>query len=243
MLRLLQTEFLKLRRKWYVLLMLLSALVMPILSIFYFSGLDRQGITPIDFYKWTAFSYTSWIILPIVLGVFSTMLMYDEHKNDTLKLLWIVPIKKVGYFFSKFVIIFICSFAFMMITALSSIAVGTLAGYIYFEWDSVVFLLVKCVEISTLTALAILPIMAVATITRGYIVPICVSVVYTFLGFILLMVNMYLHPLSSMTAIVMRNIPGVSVEQEINITAALVCIAVWSVVSVICANISLKRVE
>ena len=61
-----------------------------------------------------------------------------------------------------------------------------------------------------------------------YILPVCVTLVYTFLSFILLMVNMYLHPLSSATAIIMRDIPGVILAQEVNIPAALFCISLIS---------------
>lgn len=102
MLRLIQAEFLKLRRKKFIVLMLLSALFMPLLAVFYFRSADKTVIEPLQFYKWTTFSYTAWIILPVVLGLVSTMLMYDENQNDMLKQLWIIPISKTGYFFSKF---------------------------------------------------------------------------------------------------------------------------------------------
>lgn len=61
------------------------------------------------------------------------------------------------------------------------------------------------------------------------------------LSFILLMVNMYLHPLSSATAIIMRDIPGVILAQEVNIPAALFCIGIWTIVSIVFAYISLKH--
>ena len=64
---------------------------------------------------------------------------------------------------------------------------------------------------------------------------------YTFLGFILLMVNMYLHPLSSMTAIVMYDIPGVVFDQPLNIPAAFLCIGVWAAASAVLANVALVR--
>ena len=88
MLRLIQAEFLKLRRKKFIVLMLLSALFMPLLAVFYFRSADKTVIEPLQFYKWTTFSYTAWIILPVVLGLVSTMLMYDENQNDMLKQLW-----------------------------------------------------------------------------------------------------------------------------------------------------------
>ena len=83
--------------------------------------------------------------------------------------------------------------------------------------------------------------LAVAAAGKNYILPVCVTLVYTFLSFIVLMVNMYLHPLSSATAIIMRDIPGVILAQEVNIPAALFCIGIWTIVSIVFAYISLKH--
>ena len=44
MLRLIQAEFLKLRRKKFIVLMLLSALFMPLLAVFYFRSADKTVI-------------------------------------------------------------------------------------------------------------------------------------------------------------------------------------------------------
>ncbi|MDD2981011.1 MAG: ABC transporter permease [Hespellia sp.] len=241
MLKLIQTEFLKLRRKKFVWLMLSVALFMPVFALFYFKTSGGAGIDPIEFYKWTAFSYTPWIILPVVLGILCTMLIYDENQYDMLKQLWIVPVGKMEYFFSKFTIVLFYSVCFMLITAAASVLAGVIPGYIAFSWESVGYLLVKCLEISVLTALAVMPILAVAAAQKGYILPVCTTLVYTFLGFILLMVNMYLHPLSSMTAIVMRDIPGVVLTKTLNIPAAIGCICVWDVASVVLANVTLKK--
>ena len=221
MLKLIQVEFLKLRRRKFIWLMLLAALFMPLAAVFYFASVKGTGVEPIEFYKWTAFSYTPWIILPVVLGMLCTMLMYNENQYDMLKQLWIVPVNKMAYFFSKFAVVLVYSVCFMLITAAASILTGVLSGYIAFDSGSVLYLLRKCMEISLLTA--------------------CLTLVYTFLGFILLMVNMYLHPLSSMTAIVMRDIPGVVITQPLNIPGAFLCIGVWGVASVLLAGAALKK--
>ena len=55
------------------------------------------------------------------------------------------------------------------------------------------------------------------------------------------MVNMYLHPLSSMSAIVMRDIPGVVLAQTLNIPAALICITIWCAGSVALAILALGK--
>lgn len=83
--------------------------------------------------------------------------------------------------------------------------------------------------------------LSLSTLEGRHILPVCVTLVYTFLSFILLMVNMYLHPLSSATAIIMRDIPGVILAQEVNIPAALFCIGIWTIVSIVFAYISLKH--
>ena len=158
-----------------------------------------------------------------------------------LKQLWIVPVNKMAYFFSKFAVVLVYSVCFMLITAAASILTGVLSGYIAFDSGSVLYLLRKCMEISLLTAFAMLPVLAVAAAQKGYILPVCLTLVYTFLGFILLMVNMYLHPLSSMTAIVMRDIPGVVITQPLNIPGAFLCIGVWGVASVLLAGAALKK--
>ena len=76
--------------------MLLSALFMPLLAVFYFRSADKTVIEPLQFYKWTTFSYTAWIILPVVLGLVSTMLMYDENQNDMLDI-FNKKLKEKGY--------------------------------------------------------------------------------------------------------------------------------------------------
>ncbi len=233
MLKLIQTEFLKLRRRKFLLSMLLTALFMPFIAVFYFRNVRETVIEPIQFYKWTAFSYTPWIILPVVLGVVSTMLMYDENLNDTLKQLWIVPISKTGYLFSKFIVVFLYSVCFMLLTAAASVLCGMIPGYIVFEWNSIGYMLRKCMEIAILTAFAVMPVLGISAVGKGYILPICVTLVYTFLGFILLMVNLYLHPLSSVTAIIMRDIPGVVLRQAPDIPAAFLCITIWGTVSML----------
>ena len=47
MLRLIQAEFLKLRRKKFIVLMLLSALFMPLLAVFYFRSADNLQVSDI----------------------------------------------------------------------------------------------------------------------------------------------------------------------------------------------------
>jgi len=231
----------KLRRKRFVWLMLLAALIMPLVAIFYFGTSGMEEITPMQFYKWTSLSYTHWIILPVVLGILCTMLMYDENQNDVLKQLWIIPVSKMGYFLSKFSVVLVFSLSFMLISAISSVLAGIVSGMIEITSESVSVLFFKCFQIGILTPFAMIPVLAVAASQKGYIFPVCVTVVYTFIGFILLMVNKYLHPLSSVVAITIRDIEGVVLDEPVNVGKAFLCIGVWAAASTVLARLALAK--
>ncbi len=241
LLNLIQIEFLKLRRKKFVAGMLFAALIMPVIAVFYFGMLDTKELDPIKFYKWATLSYTPWILLPVVLGVLSTLLMYDEHQNDMLKQLWVVPIGKLAYFFSKFFVMLMYSNVFMMISAIGSILAGLLSGLIPLTAPSLLFLFGKCLEISLLAPAAMLPVLALAAAQRNYLLPVGFTIIYTFFGFILLMTNMYLHPLSAMTAILVRNDPVVILNEPINTGKAFLVLGIWSLISTIGAGFALRR--
>lgn len=143
LLNLLQLEFHKLKRRKTVWLLMLSSIVMPFVALIYFSREVASGISAIQFYKWAVFSYTPWIILPVILGMLSTLIIYTENQNDVLKQLWIIPISKIKFFFSKFIVLFLFSMSFMLISAILSGLLGTAFGYFDFDWESSNFLLSK----------------------------------------------------------------------------------------------------
>lgn len=101
MLKLVKIEFYKLRRKKFIWLMLLSAFVMPFFAFLYFGYLGQTDIAPAIFYKWSAFGFTLFIILPFILGLFGTMLMHDENRYDMLKQTLDCSSKQNGIFFQQ----------------------------------------------------------------------------------------------------------------------------------------------
>lgn len=239
MLNLIQTEFLKLRRNKLIWLMLLTALIMPFFALFFV----HKGVDPREYYRWSAFNFTILIILPFILGILSTMLMHQENQYDTLKQLWIVPISKIRYFFSKFFVVLVYSICFMLITFVASVMISVLLGYVELKWGSVLYLLQKCLEYGFFTAFAMLPILAIASSQKGYILPICITLVYAFFALFIWSVNMYIHPLTSMQVIIARNNDLSRWTQECNVPLAFLCIFVWDIISVLFANITLKRSE
>lgn len=242
MLKLIETELRKLRRRKLVYLMLLAALIMPFMAFLLFRYRGDTGVDPIQFYRWSAFGYTFFIILPVILGIFCTMLTHEEKQNGLLNQLWIVPISKPAYLFSKFAVMLLYSVGFMLITAIASVLFSVLPGFVAFDWGSVLYLLERCLEIGVLTAFAMLPVLAIAVWAKGYIFPVCVTLLYAFCSFIFMSVYMYLLPLTSAAVIVMRNqdIPGMVFSQPVRIPLAFLCIFVWDIAAVLLAALKKK---
>ena len=170
------------------------------------------------------------------------MLMHDENRYDVLKQLWIVPVSKMGYFFSKFFVVLIYSVCFMLITAFASVLFSVIPNYVAFDFSSILLLFERCLEIAILTAFAILPILAISASQKGYIFPICITLLYVFAGFLITPINSCLHPLSCISVIVARNeaILGLALPQN-SISLALLSICVWGIASVLLAKIKLSK--
>ena len=85
-----------------------------------------------------AFKNLSSLFLPIVLGMFATTLFFDEHKNDTLKELLIIPITKAQLYFSKVAVVILMSVGLCLITFLLCVVGGLIAAI--YPWEDPVAL-------------------------------------------------------------------------------------------------------
>ena len=104
MLNVVRVEFSKLRR-WKLLRVLpLLSLVLPAITFSYFAT-HPDYLTDMGLYKQALFSFNIFLILPAILGVLASMLVYNEQRCDVLKQLWIIPVSKGGYLFAKWVVV------------------------------------------------------------------------------------------------------------------------------------------
>ena len=137
--------------------------------IFWLFGKDKYRTC--TFLQMVCFWLYIVFILPFILGLLSIMLIHDENQYDMLKQLWIVPVSKIGYFFSKFFIVFLYSLCFMIINAAASVLFSVIPNYVAFEWNSIAFLVERCLEIAGLTAFAALPVLAVTVSQKDIFFP------------------------------------------------------------------------
>ena len=84
MLNVVRVEFSKLRR-WKLLRVLpLLSLVLPAITFSYFAT-HPDYLTDMGLYKQALFSFNIFLILPAILGVLASLLVYNEQRCDVLK--------------------------------------------------------------------------------------------------------------------------------------------------------------
>ncbi len=143
-----------------------------------------------------AFKNLSSLFLPIVLGMFATTLFFDEHKNDTLKELLIIPITKVQLYFSKVAVMILMSVGLCLITFLLCVVGGLIAGGFP---DLNAETLIDAGLLYLVSGL--LPIVFLATLSKGYILPIGATLLYLVPVVIAPAHFMGIHPLASVMGI------------------------------------------
>ena len=149
-----------------------------------------------------AFKNLSSLFLPIVLGMFATTLFFDEQKNDTLKELLIIPITKAQLYFSKVAVVILMSVGLCLLTFLLCVVGGLIAGGFpdlnaEMLFDAGLLYLAGGIMIP----IAMLPIVFLATLSKGYILPIGVTLLYLVPVVIAPAYLAGIHPLASVMGI------------------------------------------
>lgn len=149
-----------------------------------------------------AFKNLSSLFLPIVLGMFATTLFFDEHKNDTLKELLIIPITKVQLYFSKVAVMILMSVGLCLTTFLLCVVGGLIAGgFPDLNAETLIDAGLLYLVSGLLIPIAMLPIVFLATLSKGYILPIGATLLYLVPVVIAPAHFMGIHPLASVMGI------------------------------------------
>ena len=125
-----------------------------------------------------AFKNLSSLFLPIVLGMFATTLFFDEHKNDTMKELLIIPITKAQLYFSKVAVVILMSVGLCLITFLLCVVGGLIAGgFPDLNAQTLMDAGLLYLAGGILIPIAMLPIVFLSTLSKGYILLYLIPVV------------------------------------------------------------------
>lgn len=144
-----------------------------------------------------AFKNLTSLFLPIVLSMFATTLFFDEQKNDTLKGLLIIPISKTQLYFSKIAVVIFMSLALCLLT----FAICILGGFPDLNTETILQAGLLFLAGGVLVPLAMLPVIFLATLAKGYVLPIGAALLYLVPVVLIPSGIMGLHPLASVMGI------------------------------------------
>ncbi|WP_430612500.1 ABC transporter permease [Enterococcus sp. DIV0876] len=177
MLNLVHCELKKIKRKKLIQITLLGAFLFPIpLTLLMvkdhsvFNQLYRMNLL-----------FGNLLLLPIILGIVTSMLIYMEKDNDTLKNILVIPISKSRLLLSKLILVAMLSVLYSLISI-----IALLVGNIFMNNVIDFLMLIRFNFIIGLAVfIAILPVIVIIVkANKGYICAIIVSVIYTIINFV-----------------------------------------------------------
>jgi hypothetical protein len=205
LLNLIQAEFIKFKRKYIILAALCAALIPPLINVIYTFNLPKDSTINNSFMTFfqSSFSFTEWILLPCVFGAFESFIYFMEKENRTLKELMVIPVNKIMFLLAKFIMLVLFAVLFMLLTTTC-----TVIGALPFHYsDMSMTLITKLFRISLetgiLTSLSMQPILLIVIASQvSYILPICVTLIYSISGVTFASQLAGIHPLASVYGIV-----------------------------------------
>ena len=143
-----------------------------------------------------AFKNLTSLFLPIVLSMFATTLFFDKQDYDTLKGLLL------QLYFSKIAVVIFMSLALCLLTFAICILGGFLAGgFTDLNTETILQAGLLFLAGGVLVPLAMLPVIFLATLAKGYVLPIGAALLYLVPVVLIPSGIMGLHPLASVMGI------------------------------------------
>lgn len=163
-----------------------------------------------------AFKNITFVFLPVVIGIISTMLFFDERKNDTLKNVLITSVSRFEVFFVKFISIELLTFFLMALTYISSVFGAVLStGFLDFNLVTLKEAAILYILAALLIPIAMLPVIYIATFSKSYVLPISMCLLYLGIGIFGASILVHIHPLASLLG-VYQNVSSAAKEMVEN---------------------------
>ncbi len=184
MLKLIICEFAKLKRKKFILLVMLSAFIFPIPVTMMMTTPQMAGRFDNDIEIFNAcfqfiMGYGVELLLPCVIGVIAAVLFFMERDNDTFKNLRTIPVTSSQMIFAKIIVLFVMAVIFSLVSALAAILCGSLVS----EVNGVAYKLFVALEMGIFITAGTLPLVVlVVFFSKTYIFSVLLCVFYSVLS-------------------------------------------------------------
>ena len=128
MLRLMECEFLKLKRRPLVFISLVLSVFMPLAYIFFLSDVNTD-VDAVNGVMSSLFQLSAYLLLMPLLVILASSLLFQELDHDTLKNLAAVPVDRTKLVLSKMLVLLLFAVGFMAAGGLVNLAVLLVRGW------------------------------------------------------------------------------------------------------------------
>ena len=184
MLKLIICEFAKLKRKKFVLLVILSAFLFPVPLTVMMTMPQMAGRYESDTEVFNAcfqfiMGYGVELLMPCVIGIIAAMLFFMERNNDTFKNLRTIPVTSTQMIFAKITVLFVMGVVFSLSSAFAAVLCGGLVS----EVNGVLYKLFVAFQMGIFVTAGTLPlIVLVVFFSKTYIFSVLLCVFYSVLS-------------------------------------------------------------
>ncbi|HBF4441709.1 TPA: ABC transporter permease [Clostridioides difficile] len=182
MLKLIQCEYWKLKRKKFFQLVMAASFLFPIplTAIIYYmntaQGKYETKEAAFDGLWQSVMGFGMQLLLPCILGIIAALLFFAERDNDTYKNLRTIPVTSTQMVIAKCVVLLVLSVLFCV----SSTVTSMLCGCVFFGVSGVVYKLLFSVLMGFLIALSALPlVLLIVFFSKSYIFSILLCIFYS----------------------------------------------------------------
>lgn len=169
MLKLVICEFVKLKRKKFVLFVVCSAFLFPVpitAMMTQTAGEYESGAEIFNDCFQFIMGYGMSLLLPCVIGVVAAMLFFMERDNDTFKNLRTIPVTSSQMIFAKIIVLFAMGIIFSLSSAFAAMVCGSLVS----EVNGAAYKLLIALEMGIFITAGTLPLVVlVVFFSRTYI--------------------------------------------------------------------------
>lgn len=184
MLNLVKCEFWKLKRKKFVLFVILSSLIfpVPVTAMMTTSQMARRFDSDVEVFDGCfqfIMGYAVGLLLPCILGVIAAMLFFMERDNDTFKNLRTIPVTSTQMIAAKIMVLFFMGAIFSLFSAFAAIICGSFIS----EVNGISYKLFVALQMGIFITAGTLPlIVLVVFFSKTYIFSILICVFYSVLS-------------------------------------------------------------
>ncbi len=184
MLKLVLCEFAKLKRKRFILLVILSAFIFPVpltvmMTTPQMAERYESGAESFNGCFQFIMGYGVELLLPCILGVTAAMLFFMERDNDTFKNLRTIPVTSTQMIIAKIIVLFFMGAVFSLSSAFAAVICGGLVS----EVNGVIYKIFLALQMGILVTAGTLPlIVLVVFFSKTYIFSILLCVFYSVLS-------------------------------------------------------------